>query len=569
MFSHVQTMVLSPQGLELTWEMWSGPILAPAVWSLADQNQDELVSDQEAEAYVGQLLTKLSARLGEKGLVWEVVGIDWPASSQQWQLGDEPIRVELRAAWPAGLQQGQRLALANEFEASNSLNWFYVKASEGVRFETPTQEKGLLTLQVALEGVAGAAAGHDKSWLDSWESGRPTLPAADQVGLALFDDGEAQEGGILGILTGLVRSSESSPNFYLLALTIALVVGALHALTPGHGKTIAAAYLVGTRGTIKHAITLGAVVTLTHTGSVFILGLLTLVASQYILPTTLFPLLEVASGGLIIVLALSLLYQRWQSWRHDKQEHGHEHHHGHKHEHGHHDHDHHHPHADDPNLERIYHEHGDGMSHYHLLPKANHGVSWSSLIMLGISGGLVPCPEAIGILLIAVTINRIVLGLSLIISFSLGLALVLIAIGIFMVRSRKLMERLTIFERMEKLAPLVSALVLLFLGLVVTLEAAAAFRGSEMSSFSTLADTSALVPFELDDASLLYMGTDEMNRFHLFSLRLDSQEPFQLDSAPLGLLSYALSPDGEEIVVVALREGGGTDFRLIKRDGSQ
>ncbi|MBL8103574.1 MAG: hypothetical protein JNM02_13655, partial [Anaerolineales bacterium] len=117
------------------------------------------------------------------------------------------------------------------------------------------------------------------------------------------------------ILLDLVRRKEFSLSFYLFALVIALALGALHALTPGHGKTVVAAYLVGSRGTTLHAVALGTIVTLTHTGSVFLLGIITLAASQYILPTTIIPLLEILSGLLIVGLGFYLLWQRFISWR--------------------------------------------------------------------------------------------------------------------------------------------------------------------------------------------------------------------------------------------------------------
>ena len=90
----------------------------------------------------------------------------------------------------------------------------------------------------------------------------------------------------------------------LLAVLGAFVWGAAHALSPGHGKTIVAAYVVGQRATFKHAIFLGATTTITHTAGVFALGLITLFASQFILPETLYPWLEVISGVLVVVLGM-------------------------------------------------------------------------------------------------------------------------------------------------------------------------------------------------------------------------------------------------------------------------
>lgn len=97
----------------------------------------------------------------------------------------------------------------------------------------------------------------------------------------------------------------------LVALTIAAALGGLHALTPGHGKTLIAAYLIGSRGTVKHAVVLGSVITLTHTASVIVVGLLALFASQYIVPELLVPILEIGSGMLVVLIGVRLIHARW------------------------------------------------------------------------------------------------------------------------------------------------------------------------------------------------------------------------------------------------------------------
>ena len=117
-----------------------------------------------------------------------------------------------------------------------------------------------------------------------------------------------------GVLEGLIRDNETSPLFYLSAFGLSLILGALHAMSPGHGKTVVAAYLVGASGRFYHAIALGSIVTLTHTGSVFALGLATLAASSYFMPTDVFPLLEIISGLLILILGISLLAPRLRNW---------------------------------------------------------------------------------------------------------------------------------------------------------------------------------------------------------------------------------------------------------------
>jgi len=203
-------------------------------------------------------------------------------------------------------------------------------------------------------------------------------------------------------LVQTLTSSSDGPRFLLMALGVAFFLGAAHALTPGHGKTIVAAYLVGSRGTVWDAVYLGSVVTLTHTASVFALGLLTLYASQYILMDRIYPWLSLVSGLLVAGMGIWLLRSRLRKS-------------GHSHAHGEHGHDHDHQQHD--------HQHEPGK------------VERGHLLSLGISGGLVPCPEAMVVLLMAVSLHKLALGLVILTAFSLGLAAVLILIGVAMILS--------------------------------------------------------------------------------------------------------------------------------------
>jgi ABC-type nickel/cobalt efflux system permease component RcnA len=291
------------------------------------------------------------------------------------------------------------------------------------------------------------------------------------------------------MLDNLVRSRELSGSFLVVALLMSVIIGGLHALTPGHGKTIVAAYLVGTRGRVTDAFILGGIVTFTHTFSVILLAVIALFASKYILPDQLMPYLSVASGLMIFVLGIWLFQLRLRNYikfgtvaplpenmrpEHDHhEEHDHDHHNDHEDEHNHdhdHDHTHDHPHAHEHHESKdsrvLEHTH-EGVSHTHVIPDTSN-VSLSSLIALGVTGGIVPCPDALAILLIAISIGRIAFGLSIIIAFSLGLAAVLIAIGIVMVKARPLLDRFTGEGRFTSLwLPLLSAFFVTALGLVM------------------------------------------------------------------------------------------------------
>jgi len=237
----------------------------------------------------------------------------------------------------------------------------------------------------------------------------------------------------------------------LIGLAVAFAFGALHARSPGHGKTMVAAYLVGSRGTMKHAAFLGGMVTLTHTICVFLLGLVTLVFAKYLAPEKLVTWLGAASGISIIVIGASLFYKRLRSLRAAAL------HHDHAHDHHHHDHDHDHTHD---------HDHGPhGHSH---VPEGE--VTLRSLIALGASGGLVPCPSALVLLLISISLGHIGLGLLLLVSFSLGLAGVLMAIGMMVIYAKKWLPDpvKTSQHPLFRLVPVMSAFVIVCVGLVMT-----------------------------------------------------------------------------------------------------
>jgi ABC-type nickel/cobalt efflux system permease component RcnA len=228
------------------------------------------------------------------------------------------------------------------------------------------------------------------------------------------------------------------------ALGIAFILGAAHALTPGHGKTIVAAYLVGSRGTLKHAAFLGAMVTFTHTVSVFLLGLATMFLFQYVVPQNVIQVLGAISGLSIVAIGAWMLYKRVRA---SHPPHHHHHHHEHD-DHHHHDH----PHGPD--------------GHTHLPDE----VSWSGLVALGASGGLVPCESALVLLLSAIALRRAGLGLVLLVSFSLGLAVVLMGIGVLVIYAKHLLPESTKTQRgpFFRWIPVASAAVVLAVGLLMT-----------------------------------------------------------------------------------------------------
>src|SRR2546426_236124 len=253
--------------------------------------------------------------------------------------------------------------------------------------------------------------------------------------------------------TELVGTPDASLGVVAIALLVASALGAFHALEPGHGKTVVAAYLVGSRGTARHALILGLIVTASHTAGVYLLGGITFYASRHVVPERLYPWLGLASGLTIAVLGFVLFVRRYS-----RGVDGHAHHH-----HGSDEHEHRHDPAD--------HHHHPGTHHHH---HEGEPVSLRSLFALGISGGIIPCPAALVVLLSAVSLRRVGFGLLLIVAFSVGLAAVLVTIGILMVYARRLMSR---FHEdgplVTRWLPMTSAAVITLLGLAISRQALA------------------------------------------------------------------------------------------------
>jgi nickel/cobalt transporter (NicO) family protein len=242
--------------------------------------------------------------------------------------------------------------------------------------------------------------------------------------------------GPLRLLTdrfaALITPSRLTPSMLAWSLLAALALGALHALSPGHGKAVMAGYLVGARGTARHAVELGVTITATHTAGVFLLGLITLYAAAIITPERLYPWVTLLSGLVIVGIGSALLLSRARTaW------HGHDH----GHEHGH-----------EP-------------------------ISRGRRIALGISSGIIPCPSALVVLLAAISLHRVLFGILLIIAFSLGLAAVLTGIGLALAGALPILVRVRavgghhIVARSMRLVPVLSALVVTLAGFGLTVQA--------------------------------------------------------------------------------------------------
>lgn len=338
----------------------------------------------------------------------------------------------------------------------------------------------------------------------------------------------------------ITSNQELSPIVLLVSFLAAMALGAVHAFSPGHGKAVVGAYLVGSRGNWQHAVFLGLVVTITHTAGVYALGAVTLFLSAYVLPEQLFPWLGFVSGLLVAIIGVRLFLARLRAARtqttsYDKamtgvnarahafsNSHSHDHapvhehadgavhfhaptnghtlDHAHVHENaaahdnvGAHEHNHNHNHNHNHDHEHVAaqaHTHSDGSSHTHDFAtpeqEAAHArehlaeiqafekSSWRNLLSLGISGGLLPCPSALVVMLSAIALGRVLYGFFLIIGFSLGLAGVLVLTGLALLYAGKYASRLFGGQRVGvfmRYVPIVGAVLVALLGLGIALDA--------------------------------------------------------------------------------------------------
>ncbi len=291
--------------------------------------------------------------------------------------------------------------------------------------------------------------------------------------------------------TALVAERRLSPGFGLLALALAVLLGAAHALAPGHGKTVMAAYLVGLRGSLRQAATIGATVTVTHTAGVLLLGLV-LSASRAVASERVYPWLGLASGLLLAGVGLTLATRALTGRRHP---HAHAHLHPHPHDPAHpHPHDPAHPYPHSPGAGGdgpavTGHDpagHGGHANGGHGHPHGGHGGGWvgrplgrRGLVALGLAGGLVPSPSAVVVLLGGIALGHAWFGILLVLAYGIGMAATLTGVGLLLAHVRGRVDRRlagpagSLLARAGRLLPVATASVIVVVGLALAAQGAA------------------------------------------------------------------------------------------------
>jgi ABC-type nickel/cobalt efflux system permease component RcnA len=427
----------------------------------ADLDRDDRLSAAELDSYAGQLALDIARNIeltaGDRPVTLEVVQSSGEVAPGQGGLDVVRLAMVYRAPVTANGTVAIRFVDQN---LGDRPGWreIVVRPSAGARVDIEprflAEQSGGLR-DYPSEELSSAPT--DQEVTLRWEGG--TGAAAPAYAAA--------ERGISSRPVGRFESlldNERSLGIILLSLLAALGFGALHALGPGHGKSMVGAYLVGSRGTARHAVGLGLTVTATHTSTVYLLGFATLSASAYIAPDSLYLYLGVASGAMIVLMGLVLFVTRLRAMGRAPGDGTHRHGlFGRAHSHV---------------AEEAHHEHGHGHEHPHAEP-VEAKASWRSVFTLGVAGGLLPCPSAIIVMLSAISLGQVVFGMFLIVAFSLGLAGVLTAIGLGLVWGKRLSGRTRLrtiaarpgVGRALAAVPVVSALGVAVVGAMITYQA--------------------------------------------------------------------------------------------------
>ncbi|MCD9115352.1 nickel/cobalt efflux protein RcnA [Pseudomonas bijieensis] len=245
----------------------------------------------------------------------------------------------------------------------------------------------------------------------------------------------------------------------------AILLGALHGLEPGHSKTMMAAFIVAIRGSVKQAVLLGLAATLSHTAVVWLVAVGGMYLGQGLDAETTEPYFQLASSALIIAIALWMLWRTWRGEQMFRFAQGHDHHHHHDH---HHKHDHEHPESKGLSLEGYQDAHEQAHADDIRKRFTNREVSTGQIILFGLTGGLIPCPAAITVLLLCLQVKEVALGGLLVLCFSIGLAITLVTVGAAAAMgARQASNRWPWLSTVARRAPYLSSVLIIGVGLYV------------------------------------------------------------------------------------------------------
>jgi ABC-type nickel/cobalt efflux system permease component RcnA len=493
-------LTLASESLGVHYVVVFGQLPALHELHLADADKNGVTTQSERDAYVGQLAPGFANEL-----TLRVDGVAVPLHATRWtsslptEQGGFSLRIDVNFEGTLPVAQGaasRKLEFINE-NYSGRLGWheIVVAPAAGLSVYDTNAYNSSLTggLVDALQALPAAGPLDERSIHMTFGAKTPlqskplgarsdginvpkTMQPAEAMKLASANPPGNWIERRTRLLVDAISDPTIEPGVAFLALLGALLLGAVHALSPGHGKTIVGAYLIGSRGTPRHAVFLGVTVTVTHTLGVFALGFATLYASRFIVPERLFPILSLISAILVLGMGITLLIQRARIARDALAQ------------------------ASagpvtrframapmaaapgmSPNLifapgaqalDPTMHSHGGGPMHSHLPPEK---ITWRSLLALGISGGLVPCPSAMVLLLAAVALNKTAYGMLLVSAFSVGLAMTLTVVGLTFLYARNRFSRPQEGHQWAEWMPVLSAGTITVLGVALCIGALRTF----------------------------------------------------------------------------------------------
>lgn len=431
-----------PREVSLQHAASPGGLIAPVIWQTLDVDDDRDLSPAEQRQAAEQLLESLQLSVDGKPVKWRLEQFLFPGYEELFAGGLAAIRLKVTAPLPKTGKRSLSLVV-RDFTYPQFVAVYPepVIKTRGFRIRRREVLEDGRKLRAELVPAAGA---FDESPRDA----SPETPATraeprESAGLrdreifpdrsrVLWSRGAGDRQG--DVLRGYLRGRQT-PGTVLLALAAAVLAGIAHALTPGHGKSVVAGYLVGARATRRDAVLLGLTLTLTHTGSVLLLGVLSLWLSERISTQTVSDWLTRGSGALVLVLGALLLHTSLREFARGGG-----------------------PPDADPSGERDTAE-SPGV-------RAGHR---TSVLGLGVAGGLVPCLEALAILVAAIHLGSLPLGLLLIAGFGAGVALVLVAVGLLCVGAAQAGRRLSSDAPWVRALPVLSGAMVCLLGLWLTL----------------------------------------------------------------------------------------------------
>lgn len=391
--------------------------------AMLDENGDERADDQELASYAELMGRRLLQGVG-LAIDGEIVTLATERTSaalRPGQGGLDTLRVEVEFGAPLASPETSIGYVDRNY--TSLLGW-----KEIVAFASGGQ--GIVSSSVPATSISDELRAYPRERLQTppQVNGARVVVAPGAAGTpppARMDIDTGAGDPFAERFTSLVEG-DLSPATIVVALALALVFGAAHALSPGHGKTVMAAFLVGTEGRARHAVAIGVAISAMHTASVLVLGIITLWASRLLRPERVYPWLSLLAGAIVLALGAWLLRTRIAA----------------------------------------RHEAGGHHEHSHAAPGVS-PLSWQGLTALGTSGGLLPSPSALVVLLGAIALGRLVFGLALVGAFSIGLAVALALIGLLVIRARSFAQQ-HLGTRVSTILPVLSAGAIFVVGLFLT-----------------------------------------------------------------------------------------------------